>query len=176
MRPALISMLALFASVLQTLGGETNSVLIFPADKRPGAIIFVDECLTRALTNSMTIGGLREWATNIIQQYNQRPDFRTAELSAKDIPTTLRTLQMDMPSCKFSYATAPNDYYVIGPDSDAPKITLGRNSSGRIESLSISFYDYGTEIGPESFVPKWEHMPWYSRKLADGIYLWHGYK
>lgn len=175
MRPTLISILAVFASVLPTFAGATNSILTFPADKRPGAVIFVDECLTRGLTNSITIGDLRAWATNIIQHYNQRPDYQTAKLSAKDIPKALRRVQMNMPSCKFSYSAAPNDYYVISPAPDPPQITFDRSPSGRIESISIRFYDYGANVGPDSFVLKREHMPWYSRKLADGIYLWHGY-
>jgi hypothetical protein len=170
-------MLAAMVGTSQRFDGETNISLVFPADSRPGAIIFVNECLTRGLTNSMTLEELQEWSTNIIQHYNQRPDFRTVALSRKDIPAALQTLQTNIPSCKFSYAEAPNSYFTIGPDPDPPLITFGRNSSGLIEFISIDSYGYGVLMGPKSFVPKWGNgPPWHTRKLADGIYLWHGYK
>ena len=45
-----------------------------------------------------------------------------------------------------------------------------------IEAVSINWYIYGVIVGPESFKPTWDHELWYHRKLADGVYLWHGYK
>ena len=64
----------------------------------------------------------------------------------------------------------------IGPDQEPPKVEFWRSSQGAIEAVTISWYIYGVIVGPESFKPEWEHAPWYHRKLADGIYLWHGYK
>ena len=157
----------------QSLVAQT--MLVFSADKRPGAIIFTDECLSRGLTNSLTMAKLRTWATNVIEHYNQRPDFRTASLSKSDIPKAVETIQASIPYCKHSYPNAPNDYDIIAPDSNPPTVDLDRDTSGHIESVSISWIGYGAIIGPESFVPKWEHEPWYSRRLADGVYLWHGY-
>lgn len=173
MRAALVYSFLVFVNISQSLGAQT--MLVFSADKRPGAVIFTDECLPRGLTNSMTVADLRTWATNVIEHYNQRPDFRTVSLSKKDIPKAIETIQTSIPSCKHSYPIAPFVYDVIAPDSNHPTVDLGRDSSGHIESISISWYDYGAIIGRESFVPKWENEPWYSRKLADGIYLWHGY-
>ena len=168
-------LLLLLASLCQSPADETSSLLTFSADKRPGAIIFTDECLARGLTNSMTLAELRAWATNVIEHYSQRSDFRTVALSKSDVPKAVLTLQTRIPSCKHSYPRTPSDYDTIAPDPTPPVVAFERDRSGHIEAVSISWRGYGVIVGQESFVPKWDYKPWYSRKLTDGVYLWHGY-
>jgi hypothetical protein len=180
-----IILLLLFMSIVAVSMAETNAVLVFHAEKRAGAVVFVDECLTRGLTNSMSLAELRQWATNTIQRYrrlesilatNKTPSKRYDLVKSSDIPKALLTLHTNMPSCKFSYAAATNDFSTIGPTPSPCTVSFFRSDSGEIEALSIYWYIYGVIVGPESFVAKWVHDPWYHRKLADGVYLWHGYK
>ena len=170
MRAAYISFVLLLFGLRLSFAADTNAVLVFPAEKRPGAVVFVDECLTRAITNAMTIADLRAWATNALWQHQQTPGASIAKNNLLD------SLQKHTPSCKLSYASATNDYFTIGPDTDSPTLSWFRGSSGTVEAVSVSWYIYGIIVGPESFSPTWEHAPWYHRKLADGVYLWHGYK
>jgi hypothetical protein len=154
-------------------GIDTNNLLVFDAEKRPGGRIFIDECLTRGLTNSMTLTELRAWATNAIQKYNHLPDFKTVSITNGDVPKAVETLQMSIPSCKFSYEGMTNYYWFYCPDKTPPHVGFIRGTSGGIIAVSISWYIYGVIVGPESFTLK--DKSWYDRKLADGIYLWHGY-
>lgn len=185
---------------------DTNVLTIPKGDSRAGAVFFVDECLTRGLTNSISIKDLRKWATNTIQRY-QSLETRMAKsttaaklnysVAVSDIPNSIATIQTRVPSCKSTDAKPKSDGWneilemyskawavseeeaearlrTIGPDRDPPKTTLWRSSIGTIEAVAISWHKYGIIVGPESFKAEWE--PWYQRKLADGIYLWHGYK
>jgi hypothetical protein len=149
---------------------DTNDVVVFQSEKRPGAVIFVDECLTRGITNSMSFADLRAWATNVLGHYQQTRD---TTIPKSDI---IDSLQKHTPSCRFSYASATNDFFTIGPDLEPPTVSFFQGNSGSVEAVSIRWYIYGIIVGPESFSPTWEHAPWYHRKLSDGIYLWHGYK
>jgi hypothetical protein len=176
MRSTTIILLLLWVSSLELFGAETNTLLVFHAEKRAGAMIFVDECLARGLTNSMAVAELRAWATNTIQRYQQPSKNRYALVPDSDIPKSVQMLQTRIPSCRFSYADATNVYFTIAPHRDPPKVDFFQGSSREIEAINISWYGYGVIVGPESFKPKWEHEPWYHRKLADGVYLWHGYK
>jgi hypothetical protein len=186
---------------------NTNVLIIPKGDGRGGAIFFVDECLTRGLTNTMSVGELRKWATNTIITYREREATLAASQSdAKmlsrveetDIPEAVRTMQDHIPSCRsdepvsidgwdtlvtvYSEAWAiPKEeasrrLRTIGPDSKQPRVGFLRSTSGAMRAVTLSWYIYGVMIGPESFTPEWEHAPWYHRKLADGIYLWYGYK
>jgi hypothetical protein len=204
---------AIFIVFLISLLGARNghadtNVLIIPiADNRAGAVFFIDECLTRGLTNSISIGDLRAWATNIIQRYQQQELLLTGTNAnqkqyslplPRDIPQAIRSIQNRIPSCR-STKPLPNAVGLdklaeslskvcgvsrqeaeawlatIGPDKDPPEVDFWRSPQGRIEAVTISWYIYGIIVGPDSFKPDWEHAPWYSRKLVDGIYLWHGY-
>jgi hypothetical protein len=175
---------------------ETNAVLVFHAEKRPGAVVFVDECLTRGLTNSMSLAELRQWATNTIQRYRRwesilatnralakRYDF----VKSADIPKALLTLHTNIPACWVSYAASSNDFHTIGPTRSPCTVSFVRSESGEIQALYIYWYIYGVIVGPKSFQPNWRRPsgthptltkdePWYHRKPADGVYLWHGYK
>ncbi len=186
---------------------NTNVLTIPKGDGRAGAIFFVDECLTRGLTNTMSVGGLRKWATNTIITYREREATLAATQSdAKmlsrveetDIPEAIRAMQDHIPSCRsdepvsidgwdtlvtvYSEAWAvPKEeasrrLRTIGPDSKQPRVGFLRSTSGAMRAVTVSWSIYGVMIGPESFTPEWDHAPWYHRKLADGIYLWHGYK
>jgi hypothetical protein len=119
----------------------------------------------------MTIAELRAWATNTIQRDERVHNPQSGFVAESDIPKSVRMIQTNIPSCRFSYADATNVYCTIEPDA-APV----HSSSGSIEAVSIDWYIYGVMVGSESFNPSWEHEPWYTRKLADGVYLWHGYK
>jgi hypothetical protein len=186
---------------------DTNVLIIPAGDTRPGAVFFVDECLTRGLTNSISIRDLRTWATNVIQRYNQRQppvtgtnaDENLYLLSPTDVPEAIRSIQDRTPSCRsaqpmpkiegwdkymeiwsksagISKKEAEERWLTLDPDPDPPKVDFWRSDQGTIEAIGISWYEYGVIVGPESFKPKWEHDPWYYRKLEDGIYLYHGYK
>ena len=168
MRPAL---LVLFFFSLSTRA-ETNT-LTFPAEKRAGAVIFVDECLSRGLTNAMPLPELRSWTTNIIANYRRTDGTRVAP---RDIPLQLQMLRTNIPSCRFSYVESTNEYHTYAPEPTPPSVTISRGFFGGVESVRISWYLYGIIVGPESFKPKWQSDPWHHRKLADGVYLWHGYK
>ena len=107
------SMAAIFAVILILLlrasarCAETNVLLISDGDTRAGAVFFVDECLTRGLTNSISIRDLRAWATNVIQRYNQRlppvtgtnVDEKLYSLSPTDVPEAIKSIQDRTPSC-----------------------------------------------------------------------------
>jgi hypothetical protein len=186
-------------------GAETNILIIPSGDHRAGDIYFVDECLTRGVTNSISIGDLRKWATNIVRIYQQREasaektnTVRQSSVLAADVPKAIQTMQSRIPACRsdqpmpiegwdqfvnqwrkslaISKEEAERRLRTIGPDTDPPTVWLWRSPQGDIEAVSIYWYIYGVIVGPESFEPEWEHAPWYHRKLADGIYLWHGYK
>jgi len=63
----------------------------------------------------------------------------------------------------------------IGPKSGA---TQGRISGGHLkcyEAVTISWNIMELSSAP-SLSRRSGAAPWYHRKLADGIYLWHGYK
>jgi hypothetical protein len=162
-----------FLLSLNTATAYTNTPFTFHAEKRAGAVIFVDECLSRGLTNAMSLPELRSWATNVIVRYRSSDGTRVA---AKDVPPQLQMLQTNIPTCRFSYTDSTNTYYSIGPDPAPPSVSVSRGLTGEVESVWISWYIYGIIVGPETFKPKWQTEPWYHRKLADGIYLWHGYK
>lgn len=188
---------------------DTNVLIIPSGDHRAGAIFFVDECLTRGLTNSISISDLRKWATNTIQVYRQKEAVLTKSTTNMmryrsvldaDVPVTIRSIQSLIPSCRseesmpfkvkewdesvkqysknlaISKEEAERQLRTIGPDPDPPKVGFYRSSQDVIQAVTISWYIYGVIIGPESFKPEWEHAPWYHRTLADGVYLWHGYK
>src|SRR5688572_3259786 len=83
-------------------GAETNVLIIPPEDKRAGAVFFVDECLTRGLTNSISISDLRKWATSTIQLYkNKEAELTSARATpmryfavlAADVPDSIRSIQ-----------------------------------------------------------------------------------
>jgi hypothetical protein len=107
------SMAAIFAVFFILLLGaparcaETNILMIPAGDDRAGAVFFVDECLTRGLTNSISIRDLRAWATNVIQRYNQRQppvtwtniDEKLYSLSPADVPEAIKSIQNRTPSC-----------------------------------------------------------------------------
>jgi hypothetical protein len=195
----------LFFLVVPARCADTNVLIIPSGDHRAGAIYFVDECLTRGLTNSISVSDLRKWATNTIRVYQQREavsaktnTVRHSLVIDADVPQIIRTIQSRIPSCRneepapidgwdefvkqysksfaISREEAERRLRTIGPDPDPPTIDFWRSSLGNIEAVTITWYIYGVIIGPESFKPEWEHDPWYHRKLADGIYLWHGYK
>jgi hypothetical protein len=184
---------------------DTNVLIIPRGDHRAGAVFFVDECLTRGLTNSISISDLRKWATNTILVYQQREAVSTStnkvsypSVLQADVPQIIRTIQSRIPSCRnektvpikgwdefvkqyskllgVSKEEAERRLRTIGPDPEPPQIGFWRSSEGAIEAVTISWYIYGVIVGPESFKPNWEHAPWYYRKLAEGIYLYHGYK
>ncbi len=186
---------------------NTNVLLIPKGERRAGAIFFVDECLTRGLTNTMSLGELRKWATNTITTYREREaPLAVTQRDAKmlshveetDIPEAIRAMQDHIPSCRsdepvsiegwdtlvtvYSEAWAvPKEeasrrLRTIGPDSKQPRVGFLRSTTGAMRAVTVSWQIYGVMIGPESFTPDWEQAPWYHRKLADGIYLWHGYK
>lgn len=184
---------------------DTNVLIIPGRDHRAGAVFFVDECLTRGLTNSISISDLRKWAISTILVYQQREAVATSTNSFNypsvleaDVPQVIRTIQNRIPSCLSEKAIPIKDWdefvqqysktlgvpkaeaerrlRTIGPDPDPPQIGFWRSSQGAIEAVTISWYLYGVIVGPESFKPNWEHAPWYHRKLAEGIYLYHGYK
>jgi hypothetical protein len=185
---------------------ETNVLIIPAGDTRAGAVFFIDECLTRGITNSISIGDLRGWATNLIQRYQQLPPPLASTNAverqlrvplASDVPETIKSIQNRIPSCRsakplpkeldqaveslskvwaVSKEEAKARICTIEPDNDPPEVEFRRSSQGTIEAVTISWYIYGVAVGPETFEPEWEHAPWYHRKLADGIYLWHGYK
>jgi hypothetical protein len=187
---------------------DTNILVIPAEDTRAGDVFFMDECFTRGLTNSISIGDLRAWATNLIQRYQlEQPALAGTNANEKqyppllpaDIPEAIRSIQSRIPSCRsakpmpniegrdkflesyskawaVSKEEAEGQLRTIGPDQEQPTVDFWRASSGVIEAVTISWYSYGVIVGPESFKPEWEHDPWYHRKLADGIYLWHGYK
>lgn len=167
------ALLILVLLSLNTVRADTDSTLTFHAEKRAGAVIFIDECVSRGLTNAMSLSELRSWATNILARYRRADGTRVA---AKDIPPQLQMLQTNIPTCRFSYANATNEYHSIGPEPTAPSVTVSRGLSGGVESVRISWYLYGIILGPETFKPKWQTEPWYHRRLAEGVYLWHGYK
>jgi hypothetical protein len=185
---------------------DTNILIISADDTRAGAVFFVDECLTRGITNSISIGDLRGWATNLIQRYQQLPhplastnavERRFQSPLAADVPEAIKSIQSRIPSCRSAkplpkeldqaveqlskvWAVSKEEAEVrictLGPDTDPPQVEFWRSSQGTIEAVTINWYIYGVIVGPETFKPDWEHTPWYNRKLADGIYLWHGYK
>ena len=190
----------------QARSGNTNVLIIPSGDQRAGAIFFTDECLTRGLTNSISIGDLRKWATNTIRKYQEREAKAAASQSSAgkhsrvleaDVPETIRSIQERIPSCR-SDAPVPIDGWdkfvkeyskawsvseeeagrmlrTIGPDPARPEVVFWRSTAGAIQAVDIRWYIYGVVVGPESFKPDWD-APWYHRKLADGVYLWHGYK
>ena len=49
------------------LSGNTNVLIIPSGDHRPGAVFFVDECLTRGLTNSI----IDQRSARVVNKYNQ---------------------------------------------------------------------------------------------------------
>jgi hypothetical protein len=155
---------------------ETNGVILISAEKRPGAAIFVDECLTRALTNSISIGELRRWATNMIEKYRGGHAQHNGDLAVglEDIPPAIRTIHLRVPACRFSYAEATNKFYTIRPDPQPARVSIRWQQSGEIERMQVSWYLYGIIVGPESF--KLDPVFWYQREFAPGIYIWHGYK
>jgi hypothetical protein len=166
-------------------------ILTFRGEERAGAIIFVDECLTRGLTNAMTVADLRKWATNLVDRYkrlerlpleSEHPIKRFREVPREDVPEPILHMQVRIPCCRFSYKRAPESFMFMEPSRSTPQIEFGRSAAGELATVSISFYNYGIVIGSESYapwsdVPPWpEAGPWHRRKLADGIFLWHGYK
>src|SRR6266511_5804825 len=81
----LLVLVTIFLRCLTELAhsSETNVLIIPAGDKRAGRVYFVDECLTRGLTNSISLSDLRKWATNTAQLYQRKE----AELtSARAIP------------------------------------------------------------------------------------------
>ena len=178
-------MVILVVGLAAVATAKTNEVLAFNAEKRAGAVIFVDECLARGLTNSIALPSLREWTTNTIQRYrkgelvlatNNSPSKKYTSVAKSDIPKPINAMQENIPSCKFSYADKTNAFHTITADRKPPEVTFFRDATGDIEALSISWYAYGVLVGAHSFEPQWEHKPWYQRKVADGVYLVHGYK
>lgn len=96
-------------------GAETNILIIPKGDTRAGAVFFVDECLTRGLTNSISTGDLRKWATNTITLYQQRESGLAANnaaqrrypsVLAKDVPEAIKHIQDLVPSCRSDEPTA----------------------------------------------------------------------
>ena len=59
-------LVAVVMLVPASVRSDNTNVLIIPkGDGRAGAIFFVDECLTRGLTNTMSVGELRKWVSPV---------------------------------------------------------------------------------------------------------------
>ena len=179
---------------------ETNVLVIPDTDKRAGAMFFVDECLTRGITNSILIGDLQKWATNTIRVYQQRESGSTNRkrydhVSATEIPDAVKSIQTRIPSCrgpKYSFdgfeklvktqsaalsiteEEASNRLRTLSPDSKPPRVGFYRSSEGDIQAVTIGWYFYSVIVGPSDF--RYRADPWYKRNLADGIYLTYRYK
>lgn len=182
---------------------DTNTLVIKKSDERPGARFFVDECLTRGLTNSISLSDLRTWATNTIEVYRRREaadsnaeERRHDKVGDEDVPDSIKDMPKRTPSCRILRPSTIVDadweelvaaFSKVGtiPASEAedrlltmvadrgpPAIGFYRSSQGVIEAVTIRWYLYGVLVGGPSFTPDWK--PWYQRKLADGVYLWHG--
>jgi hypothetical protein len=117
MRSITIILLLLSVSSLEIFGAETNTLLVFHAEKRAGAMIFVDECLARGLTNSMAVAELCAWATNTIQRYEQPSKNRYALVPDSDIPDARQPISIrnllprdqirNAGICRFGFAPRP---------------------------------------------------------------------
>src|SRR5580658_8503359 len=111
MSPFITLVLTVFISslVVSASCADTNVLIIPRGDRRAGAVFFVDECLTRGLTNSISIRDLRTWATNVLQRYKRRQPLVTgtnagekqySSLLSTDVPETIRSIQNRIPSCR----------------------------------------------------------------------------
>jgi hypothetical protein len=190
----------------QIRASDTNVILIPDSDTRGGAVFFVDECLTRGLTNSISFDDLRAWTTNTIQLYRHREAVLAVSKArqkqyrsvlAAEVPESIKSMQTRIPSRRrrepwpkdegttnffailgkawgISEEEVEKQLRTIGAPREPPHVGFIRNSGGVIEAVEIKWYLYGIMVGPTSFNPDWK--PWYERKLADGIYLWHGMK
>lgn len=185
MRLLTVILIAFLCSLVVPAPCADTNVLIIPSgDHRAGAIYFVDECLTRGLTNSISIGDLRKWATNTIRIYQQREaasvntnTVRYPSVLEADVPECIRTMQSHIPCCRsdepmpikgwdefvkqyskslaISKEEADRQLRTIGPDPVPPAVDFWRSSSGAIEAVTITWYIYGVIVGPESFRPEW---------------------
>ena len=108
-RTAVISVFLLNLFIEVSYCDDTNVLIIAKGDSRAGAVFFLDECLTRGLTNSISVIDLRKWATNTIQRY-QRLETALAKSTAAakqyhsviaaDVPNSIGTIQTRIPSCR----------------------------------------------------------------------------
>src|SRR5271170_1187302 len=167
MRLIIVILILLLCSLVgPARGAETNILIIPSGDHRAGAIYFVDECLTRGVTNSISISDLRKWATNIVRIYQQREAIaaktntvRQSSVLAADVPKTIQTMQSRIPACRsdqpmqiegwdqfvnqwrkslaISKEEAERRLRTIGPDTDPPTVSLWRSPQGDIEAVSI---------------------------------------
>ena len=89
--------------------GETSTLIIPTGDTRAGAVFFVDECLTRGVTNSISIDDLRTWATNLVRHYQQLQPIAAGtnavekpypRLLLADLPKAIQLIQNHTPSCR----------------------------------------------------------------------------
>ncbi len=163
---------------------EDTNMLVFRDEKRGGLDLFVDECLSRGVTNSIGIKELVGWATNVIDYYQRlesseprrnETNKQSNLVEASKIPESIFRIMQRIPACKYSYEMLPGKYWIMRPDAKPPEVYLGRNSTGQIDCIVISWYMYGVAVGPKSFRSTLE-PPFYQRKIADGVYLFHGYK
>ena len=203
----IIAVVALLSCLLPALSANTNVIIIPEGEKRAGAVFFVDECLTRGLTNSISLVELRKWATNTIQLYKRKDNAganftseRNSRVRARDVPDRINQIQTRIPSCRHAKSSkelqalegyremisiyakrwgvtteeADKRLRTLGPNKESPRVLLVRSEEGVIKAVSIQWYLYGIIIGPDSY--RHDGKPWYKRKLADGVYLWHGHK
>ena len=100
---------ALLVCIAPRLSASTNVIVIPKEDKRAGAVFFVDECLVRGLTNSITLVDLRKWATNTIQRFNREENEAAGALPnerrrngvhTRDVPESINQIQSRIPSCR----------------------------------------------------------------------------
>ena len=203
--------LCIFTTLLGCLMASADSaqtnVLVAPNGyDRGAAVFFIDECLTRGLTNSISISDLRAWATNMIHVYQRRESVaaetnatkkRYSSVLVEDVPEAIRSMQTRIPSCRtpppqsedwekfvesfskmrsISKKDASDALCTYVPDSKSPRVGFWRSAQGTIEAVTITWYLYGIIVGPETFKAEWGYDPYYHIKLADGLYLWHGEK
>jgi len=201
---AVVSIVNSFAGI--TYCADTNILVVPKGDNRAAAFFFVDECLSHGLTNSISLVDLRKWAMATVEKYQRwELALATSSAVVKeyhsvlpvDIPESIKTIQSRIPSCRSTEAMsqiegwgkmveAYSEYWAVSkeeaenklrtlhPDAEAPAVEFVRSSDRSIKAIAISWYIYGIVVGSESFKLNWE--PYYQRKLADGIYLVHGYK
>jgi hypothetical protein len=88
---------------------DTNILIIPKGDERVAAVFFIDECLTRGISNSISIKNLRKWATSTIHLYQQRESLLATNNAAEkryssvlpaEIPKTITTIQNRTPACR----------------------------------------------------------------------------
>jgi hypothetical protein len=156
------------------------NMLVFKGEKRDSARILVDECLTRGISNSLSIHELTRWAINVIDKEQKieadggRKMSRRTPLNQNDIPEALRGLSKRIPSVKYALNIMPQWYLIVQPDLSPPTFNFVRNQTGKIVAIDIGWHIYGILVGQKSFSPKLSELI-YQHKIADGVYAYHGY-